>query len=138
MDELGELLLAHAGSGNTKTVRELIARGANVNYPDEELGDRPLPRAAMEGHNETIRALIELGADVNAADNSGSRPLHWAADGGHLDTIHLLIEKGAQVTAEDADGKTASDWAASENRGEAEAFLAKLEAIKTRESHRSR
>lgn len=138
MDELGELLLAHAGNGNSRTVRELIARGANPNYPDEELGDRPLHRAAMEGHTETARALIELGADVNAADNLGTRPLHWAADGGHMDTLRLLIEKGAQVNAENCEGKTAADEAASEGHTEAEKYLRKLEALKKRRFQRER
>jgi ankyrin repeat protein len=138
MDELGELLLAHAGSGNTRTVRDLIGRGANPNYPDEELGDRPLHRAAMEGHTETARALLELGADVNGADDLGQRPLHWAADAGHMDTICLLIEKGAQVNAENCEGDTAADWAAREGRTEAETFLRKLEALKKRGAQRRR
>jgi ankyrin repeat protein len=138
LDELGNQLLSQAGSGNDKIVRELVTRGANVNYPDEEIGDRPLHRAAMEGHAETVLTLIELGADVNAADNLGERPLHWAADGGHLETVKLLIEKGAQITAENCEGKTAADWAARENRTEVETFLRKLEALKRRGSQRER
>ena len=138
MDKLGELLLAHAGNGNTRAVRHLIASGANVHYPDEELGDRALHRAAMEGHTETARALIQLGADVNAADDLGSRPLHWAADGGHMDTIRLLIEQGAQVNAENCEGDTAADWAVREGRSEVERFLRKLEALKKRRSQRTR
>lgn len=124
--------------GNTARVRQLISQGANVNFPDEELGDRPLHRAAMEGHAETARALIELGADVNGADNLGHRPLHWAADGGHMETIQLLLQKGAQVNAEDCEGKTAADWAARENRTEAETLLRKLEALKRRNPQRER
>jgi len=138
MDELNDRLLAEAGSGNSRAVCDLIAQGANVNFPDPELGDRPLHRAAMEGHSETARALIELGADVNAADNLGQRPLHWAADGGHIDTIRLLIEKGAQVNAENCEGKTAADWAASEARIEAETYLRRLEAIRKRGGQRRR
>lgn len=138
MDELGERLLAHAGSGNTEDVRDLIAQGAIVNYPDEEIGDRPLHRAVMEGHTETAAALIELGADVNAADSQGTRPLHWAADRGHIDTIRLLLSKGAQVTAVDSDGHTAADWAAGEGQSEAESMLRKLEALKKRASQRER
>jgi ankyrin repeat protein len=136
--ELGERLLAHAGSGNTKTVRDLVARGANVNYPEEETGDRPLHRAAMEGHVETAQALIELGADVNAANSMGQRPLHWAAEGGHMDTIRLLIGKGAQVTAVDCESETASDWAKRHEQNEAETLLRKLEALKNRASQRER
>ena len=138
VNELGELLLAHAGSGNTKTVRDLIARGANVNYPEEETGDRPLHRAAMEGHVETAQALIDLGADVNAANSMGQRPLHWAADAGNMEAIRLLIGNGAQVTAVDCDGDTAARWAAREGRTEAEASLKKLEELKNRDPQRFR
>ncbi len=138
MDELGELLLAHAGSGNSRTVRDLIARGANVNYPDEELGDRPLHRAAMEGHIEAARALVELGADVNAADNLGSRPLHWAADGGHTAMVHLLIEKGAQVNAVDSDHQAASHRARENKHSEVAALLERMESLKRADSQRSR
>jgi ankyrin repeat protein len=138
MEELGERLLGEAGMGNTGRVRTLIGNGANANFPDEETGDRPLHRAAMEGHVETARALLELGADVNAADNLGARPLHWAADRGHMDTIRLLIEHGAQVNAENCEGKTAADWAASEGHTEAETFLRKLEALKKRSGQRRR
>jgi ankyrin repeat protein len=138
MDELGELLLAHAGSGNSKTVRDLIAGGANPNYPDEELGDRPLHRAAMEGHAEAGRALIELGADVNAADNLGSRPLHWAADGGHMAMIRLLIEKGAQVDAVDSDHQTASHWARVNGHTEIAEFLRRMESLKRPDSQHHR
>jgi ankyrin repeat protein len=138
MDELGELLLAHAGSGNTSTVRDLIARGANPNYPDAEQGDRPLHRAAMEGRTETARALIELGADVNAADNFGWRPLHWAADGGHMDMIRLLIQKGAQANAADSDNQTAAHWADVNGHAEAATFLKRMESLKGPDSPRSR
>jgi ankyrin repeat protein len=57
MEELGERLLGEAGMGNTGRVRTLVGNGANVNFPDEETGDRPLHRAAMEGHVDTARFL---------------------------------------------------------------------------------
>jgi ankyrin repeat protein len=137
MDELSDRLLAEAGNGNTKAVRELVAKGASVNFPDEELGDRPLHRAAMEGRIETVHTLIELGADVNAADNLGTRPLHWAADAGHMPTIRLLIRKGAQVDAVNADDDTAADWADREERGEAAEFL-RRESLNKRGPQRTR
>ena len=138
MDELNERLLDEATLGNTKAVIELIARGADVNYRDPELGDCALHRAAMGGHTETARVLIEHHADVNAPDDLGDRPLHWAADGGHMETVRLLVEKGADVGATNERGHTAADKAGSEGHKEVEAFLRRLELIAKRDSQRSR
>ena len=138
MEELGNRLLDAAFSGDVAAVRDLLAKGANVNFPDEELGDRPLHRAAMEGRTEVARVLLDSNADINAADNTGSRPLHWAADEGHLETVCFLIEKGAQVDAVDADFKTAADWAASSGHLEIQRLLKRLEALKKPGSQRPR
>jgi uncharacterized protein len=138
MEELGSILLDAAFSGDIAAVQDLVRKGANVNFPDEELGDRPLHRAAMQGHSEVARFLIESGADVNAACNLGSRPLHWAAEAGHMQTVRLLIEKGAQVNAVDSDNQTAADWAASAGHSDIAALLRKLEAAKKRSDQRLR
>jgi ankyrin repeat protein len=122
MDDVGDQLRDAAINGNVHKVRELIAKGANVNDPDEEFGDRPLHRAAMEGRTEAARILLEHHADVNAADNLGSRPLHWAAEGGYMDLVGLLLEKGAQ-----REGQT-----------EVAAILKRIESLPKRSSQRGR
>jgi ankyrin repeat protein len=50
--------------GFVDIVRELAARGASVNLPDNRLPTSPLSMAVRGGHCEVVRALIELGADV--------------------------------------------------------------------------
>lgn len=131
MDQMGERLLDASISGNIAEIRELLSKGANVNYPDQELGDRPLHRAAMEGRVEAARVLIENHADVNAADNLGSRPLHWAADDGNMDMIRLLVESGAQAHALNSHNQTAADWAEREGHSDAARFLRRMESLRS-------
>jgi len=69
--------------GHLDVVRELIARGVNVNAvitPHNGVAGRtPLMNAAAGGHLEVVRFLIENGADVSARDQRGETAL-TAAD----------------------------------------------------------
>jgi ankyrin repeat protein len=136
MDDLTDRLIS-AAAGDSVTVRELIDRGANVHGADEETGDRPLHRAAMEGNTDIARLLIEAGADVNARNALGQTPLHWAADKANIACLHFLIGNGAQVDGVDADGRRPSDWAESNGDSEIASSLRKLESMKNRRSQRS-
>ena len=135
MNTLGSLLLDAAFAGEIGAVKQLIAIGVDVNWPDEELGDKALHRAAMEGHVEIMRLLMDNGADINAADAFGERPLHYAADAGHMEAVRQLIERGAQVNAVDSDHRTAADSATSEGHAEIARFLRRLQFLATRLPH---
>ncbi|PKO87154.1 MAG: hypothetical protein CVU18_11715 [Betaproteobacteria bacterium HGW-Betaproteobacteria-12] len=50
--------------GFVDIVRELAARGARVNLPDNRLPTSPLSMALRGHRTEVVRALIELGADL--------------------------------------------------------------------------
>jgi ankyrin repeat protein/ketosteroid isomerase-like protein len=78
------------------TLRDLRAKGANINAP----GDRstpPLAYAAAAGSIEAMRMLLAAGADVNARTAFGATALHWATH----DTakMQLLVSHGADVNA---------------------------------------
>jgi len=50
--------------GFADIVRELAARGANVNLPDNSLPTSPLSMAIRGSRTEVVRTLVELGAIV--------------------------------------------------------------------------
>ena len=60
--------------GHAGIVRELIARGAKVNLPDNRDPVSPLAMAARGQHTEVIRLLIEQGAEVPADMATGLCP----------------------------------------------------------------
>jgi ankyrin repeat protein len=94
-----------AARGELKTVRELLARGAD---PDARgpRGITPLMAAAYHGYLGVARALIAAGADVNAADRDGTRPLSASMLTGKHAVSRLLIDHGADVEALDPAGDT--------------------------------
>ncbi|MBK7416890.1 MAG: ankyrin repeat domain-containing protein [Dechloromonas sp.] len=57
--------------GFADIVRELAARGAKVNLPDNSVPISPLNMAIRGGRVEVVRALVELGADVPEGMKTG-------------------------------------------------------------------
>jgi ankyrin repeat protein len=93
-----------ASEGNTTRVRNLVARGAQVNSGDED-GITPLMLAAAAGHEETVRELIRLGADVNikAHPYPGDTALYYAVLNNHPGVIKILLDSGADPNAKMAE-----------------------------------
>jgi ankyrin repeat protein len=104
-------LLYAARDGRLPIVRDLLAKGAEINQTDPN-GITPLLSAITNNHPDVGRFLIDKGADIKPADWWGRTAL-WAAietrnmdldnatfDNGvdrapFLDLIHVLLEKGA-------------------------------------------
>jgi ankyrin repeat protein len=86
-------LLFAARSGDTGSVRLLLAAGANVNdaLPD---GASALVLAAHSGHGETAALLIEKGANPDSAD-AGYTALHAAVLRSDLTLVKTLLARGA-------------------------------------------
>jgi len=108
-------LLAAAGLGEAATLKDLIARGADVNAKDKT-GDTPLTLAAANGHLETVALLLERGAAVDGKSEKkscdrtgcsvGQTALSLAAGAGHLEIVKRLIAKGADVNGRASEGST--------------------------------
>lgn len=106
------LMIKEATSGNISAVRDLISKGANVNFV---IRVRPSPfegtaliHAVYNGDIKLVQFLLDNGADVNIADDKyGATALMYAVGGGHIEIVKLLIEKKADVNLKDKEGYTA-------------------------------
>ena len=87
--------------------KDLISKGADVNYKSEPKGDFPLLICARKGYDEMAALLINSGADVNLANNYGTTALMAAARHDNAKLCTVLIRLGADVNASCKDGDTA-------------------------------
>jgi len=102
-------LYTAAAAGNTNTVKELLAGGADPNTPLGWPGWTPLMIAAAEGHQEAVSILLKAGANANARNNLGRTALMFASTYGYVEIAQILLEHGAQpnVVPNDNTGWTA-------------------------------
>jgi hypothetical protein len=114
-EELNNRLRLVAKKGDTKTVQELLAAGADVHAKH----DWALCGAADLGHTETVKVLLAGGGEVHALTDNA---LRWAAQNGHTETVKVLLTAGANVHAQD---DCALRWAASGGHTETVKILAK-------------
>ncbi len=98
---LGPPLIAAIDNGSLRFVERLIARGADVNLPDEEHQISPLLFACeMEPSNEDqfsiVKALIEAGADINHHDWMGRSALSVSNNSQVTNLLRSLNAAGAE------------------------------------------
>jgi serine/threonine-protein kinase len=82
-------LMAAAKRGQIGLVKDLLARGAEVDEKDRE-GQTALMKAAAKGHAAVVRLLLAAGAEVGEKDDQGRNALAWAAAAGHPAVVALL------------------------------------------------
>jgi ankyrin repeat protein len=95
-DGLNMELVAAAKANNAPLVRDLIARGADVNAKDA-IQDSAFLYAGAEGFNEVLRLTLAAGADVTSTNRYGGTALIPASEHGHVETVQLLIAAGVPV-----------------------------------------
>lgn len=93
---LGRPLYDAVDRRDLRSVRELIALGANPNYIARGDGS-PLIEASRSGQADVVRALLSAGADPNLAVRGDGNPLIQASLAGRLDIVQALVERGANV-----------------------------------------
>lgn len=100
-------LMMAALKGNTALVRQLVARGAQVNRP----GWTPLHYAATGPEPAIVGYLLERGAKVDAPSPNHSTALMMAARYGAQESAELLLASGADVGLRNDAGQSAADFA---------------------------
>ena len=91
---------------------ELINRGINVNWQDEE-GSTPLHYATNYGQLEVVRLILKKGGDYSVVDKHGNTPLWYAVFNarGHYDIVALLLQSGAVPTLKNNNNRSPLDFA---------------------------
>ncbi len=113
----GKTLCEVAAKGDTKLVKILLEKNADVNAKDTR-GITPLVYAAAGGYEQIVKMLIDRGADVNAIAGDGRRALYISVARGDLGIVKLLIKAKADVNIKDGHGGTALHSAAVWDRHE--------------------
>lgn len=94
-NNVNEQLWEAARKGDAAAVKDLLAKGADVNAKFR-YGATALSYASDKGHTEVVKVLLEHGADVNVKDTFyGATPIIWAAQKGHTEIVRALLDKGA-------------------------------------------
>ncbi len=113
-------LMMAALKGRLAEVRQLVARGADVN----KTGWTPLHYAATGGHAEVIRFLLDQHAYIDAESPNGTTPLMMAAHYGSEDAVRALLEGGADPLLKNQLGLNAQDFAFRASRPQAAELIA--------------
>jgi ankyrin repeat protein len=116
-DERNDALIEAIRGDDMAAIDELLALGADANYPEPSLGLSPLIMATVRSDAQMAQRLIAAGADVTIIDKGGNNLLHHAVDGGNPDLLALLLkQEGIYINlARDLYGSTPLIMAARDN-----------------------
>ena len=105
-------LAAACQDENIDEVKNLIARGAEVNAKEKYRGITPLFIAVENGGKALVEILIRYGAKVNVRDSERRTPLMRLDDDAEEGLVELLVQNGAKLDLTDTWGNTALKLAA--------------------------
>jgi len=100
-------LIGAARSGDTHTLKTLLAGGADPNRRWGVNNWTPLMHAIHKNQRASVEVLIASGADMNARAGDGVTALMMAAGYGYADIVKVLLDHGADVHAETSGGDNA-------------------------------
>lgn len=90
-------MIAAARSGDTEKIKQLLAKGADINAPEPESGDTPLLAAIDKAQWAAAGLLLKHRPDLSLQDKNCNSPLYLAVAQGDsaLPMVNLLLEAGA-------------------------------------------
>jgi ankyrin repeat protein len=97
---------------------------------DNELGQRPIHWACVNGHVAAVDILCQAGVDLDVTDNKGCTPLIVACQYGKTMLAGYLMGKGARLQIVDRDGDNALHWASFKGEGSLPLLQTSVRAVK--------
>ena len=92
-------MIAAARSGDTEKIKQLLAKGADINAPEPESGDTPLLAAIDTDQWASAELLLKQKPDLNLEDKNGNSPLYLAVSKGDtaIEMVNMLLDAGAKA-----------------------------------------
>ncbi len=81
-------------SGNITLMKQLLAKGSDINYKLKE-GQTALFIAIQSHKTNCVEHLLQNGAKHDIKDKQGHSPMWWAIQNGFQDIVTLLLKHGA-------------------------------------------
>ena len=111
-------------AANVPRIREILARGVDVDERDPVDGATSLTYAAEKGLEGVVEFLLQVGASPNAySKETDATPLICAAMHGHAGCVRLLLGAGADVNVRESNNLAALHYAAVKGHADVVAAL---------------
>ena len=98
-----EFIDVHYGANGDERLKEMVAKGVDVDAVDGAFAETPLHVAARRCRPSAARILVEAGADKNARTAGGKTAYVHAWRRGFMDVAKVLADAGADTTLALAD-----------------------------------
>eukprot|EP00045_Choanoeca_perplexa_P013808 m.158209 g.158209 ORF g.158209 m.158209 type:complete len:1337 (+) comp16462_c0_seq1:28-4038(+) len=92
---------------NYNKVKDMLERGLDPNFQDEESGEAPLTLSAKVDDADMLRMLYEGGAHLDFRAKDGATALHKATVRGGFKSVERIFQLGGSPDMRDNDGLTA-------------------------------
>ncbi len=93
--QLNKALGKAASLGQVESVKELLKKGADIQWRDpNSYGKTPLVKAILGGRFDVVKVLLESGADIHYPDGSGRYPVHFVCISSNIEMVKYVLAKG--------------------------------------------